>query len=909
MTSPSVLRGRSGPVAEALAVLRRTLRTGQGGVLVLSGEAGIGKTAIVSTVRREAATSGFRVAAVKGLTAERLSPGAAVLLALRFGPVPLLTPDELKYVSGLVDSPPVFLDQLASVLEERVGRTPLLVVIDDLQWVDHLSRTAVRVLPQRLAAHPVVWLLATRERAEAPAEGPPATVLDVGPLPDETLAEIGVDLLGEPPDERTRGLLGRVAGNPFYAVQVLEAVVRARERGEAAARIPAEFLSALRRRLAPLSETQLALLRLLSTLGRPATFGELTELSGESSAVVSAAVAGIVGAGLLAYEESTLAFRHDLVRESVYEELSPGTRRRLHERCAEFLLAEGAPLLVVAPHVRAAATPGAADAAELLVRAAELAAYSMPDSAAELAVAAFSLLGAKDRGWYQVGRRAVRVLANAQHSDEAVRVADLMLSRLGSPDEIAGIESEAARARWMTGRRRELIERMKSGFAGRLSVSSRARLLASSALAGAGEERGEKIRGWAEEARELAAETGDRTAAELAGHALGIIALNEGRHAESLARFRALRESAGDAYLLSEIIALQLLDRFEEAQRILTSIASAVETAALPTVAYGQMWQDFHLSRRDDAIVGARTVIAEARDFGNESMEADANLVLCSLALADGDPDGVRALLAEREQLKSADDRVLAENTVLLRGFLLAAEGRPGEAVELLRPKLRAALDGRAYWPWWPGWAPSLARVGLVAGDTWFASRAAEIAAEGAARNPGVATFKGLARHVDGLVTGDVAALRDAERILAKSPRPVVRAAIADDLGQALLRQGHREDGIVLLDRAWAGYTGAGHSAAADGVRGVLSRAGVRRREWTVRASRPDLGWDALTPAERKVARLIGTGMTNRAAAQELGISPNTVGTHVRSVFTKLDVRSRVQLSNVLHGQVSDGEA
>jgi DNA-binding CsgD family transcriptional regulator len=70
-----------------------------------------------------------------------------------------------------------------------------------------------------------------------------------------------------------------------------------------------------------------------------------------------------------------------------------------------------------------------------------------------------------------------------------------------------------------------------------------------------------------------------------------------------------------------------------------------------------------------------------------------------------------------------------------------------------------------------------------------------------------------------------------------------------------------------------------------------------------VRRARPESGWQALTQAETKVARLIGSGYTNKAASDALGISVNTTGTHLRSVFTKLGVRSRVQLTNVMHEQ------
>ncbi|MHA5052876.1 response regulator transcription factor [Streptomyces sp. SD15] len=84
-------------------------------------------------------------------------------------------------------------------------------------------------------------------------------------------------------------------------------------------------------------------------------------------------------------------------------------------------------------------------------------------------------------------------------------------------------------------------------------------------------------------------------------------------------------------------------------------------------------------------------------------------------------------------------------------------------------------------------------------------------------------------------------------------------------------------------------------------VERIMRQAGARRVKWAVARTRPDTGWTALTEAERRVALLIADGHSNRSAA-ELGVSVNTVGTHLRAVFAKLDVQSRVQLANTLRG-------
>ncbi len=92
-----------------------------------------------------------------------------------------------------------------------------------------------------------------------------------------------------------------------------------------------------------------------------------------------------------------------------------------------------------------------------------------------------------------------------------------------------------------------------------------------------------------------------------------------------------------------------------------------------------------------------------------------------------------------------------------------------------------------------------------------------------------------------------------------------------------------------------------GPTVSRDGVATTMRRAGARRTKWDQATTRPTIGWEALTAAEQRVAKLIAAGRTNKSAASTLGIWINTVGTHLRAVFAKLGVQSRVQLTNTLH--------
>ena len=119
---------------------------------------------------------------------------------------------------------------------------------------------------------------------------------------------------------------------------------------------------------------------------------------------------------------------------------------------------------------------------------------------------------------------------------------------------------------------------------------------------------------------------------------------------------------------------------------------------------------------------------------------------------------------------------------------------------------------------------------------------------------------------------------------------------------------GSRAAGVRLLDEAWDGFGQAGAWAARQAAERTLRQAGVRRAKWAAVQAAPPWparGWDALTDAERKVAELVSSGYTNRSTASQLGLSPNTVGTHVRSIFSKLHVQSRVQLANLRHEQLT----
>lgn len=204
--APGPLRGRSEPMARVLAVLRAARSHGYGGVLVVSGPPGIGKTALLREICRQAGALRMRVAAGKCDPIEQVWPGAPILILLRDGRTPLADADEYADCTGAVSQPLLLAERVASILEPAAAGAPVQRALEDVQWGDRTSRLLVRALMPRLIGLPVVWVLAGRDDLGAElARHDPAALeqLRLAPLSGSDLVELARDRLGHAPDERT----------------------------------------------------------------------------------------------------------------------------------------------------------------------------------------------------------------------------------------------------------------------------------------------------------------------------------------------------------------------------------------------------------------------------------------------------------------------------------------------------------------------------------------------------------------------------------------------------------------------------------------------------------------------------------------------------------------------------------
>jgi DNA-binding CsgD family transcriptional regulator len=187
-----------------------------------------------------------------------------------------------------------------------------------------------------------------------------------------------------------------------------------------------------------------------------------------------------------------------------------------------------------------------------------------------------------------------------------------------------------------------------------------------------------------------------------------------------------------------------------------------------------------------------------------------------------------------------------------------------------------------------------LVRVALGVGDRARAEQVAAAAEALARDNPGFPTVTSAAAHVRGLLDADAGALAFAAR---EGADGWARASAAEDLG-VLLTDRDRGRAIRSLEAALTGYEETGAVRDVARVRRRLRRMGVRHRHW-VYANRPVAGWGSLTDTERAVALLVTQGWTNRQVAQQMFVSVHTVAFHLRQVFRKLDIGSRVELTRL----------
>jgi DNA-binding CsgD family transcriptional regulator len=919
------LRGRDSECAE-LGQLVGAAADGVGGVVMVVGAAGIGKSRLLAEAARIAAGAGVQVVAGVADELDQVTPWAPLLRALSSTSPMLLGEADLAPLRGLADQRLAVIECVRAALERASHGRPLLITLDDVQWADPATLLALASLPVQLFSYPIAWVLARRPvpfsaqlqaLIERLAEAGAAR-LHLRPLDAGEAGWLAADILGTPPDSTVAELVARAEGNPFYIAEMLRGVVGAAAPpgATAAARpapssVPASLRSAVAAHLRFLPQPARDLLKVASVLGREFTVSELAATTGQHASQLLPVLEQALMAEVLAEAGDLLAFRHDLLREAVYTDVPVSLRQALHRDAAQALRRVGAPLVRVAGQYAVGARPGDEAAIEVLGAAVGQLSGTAPAAAADLAVRALGLLGDGDYRQAAMTATAVALVGWAGRPDEARALGEGYLATHRPP---RGVEAEI-----LLGMRRVWAMRSWRPYPSRLP----ARLLEDPAVpagirAGllAYEQAGPMLAGHFDDAdrafasaMRLAAEGGD---AREAGTVLAwwvVSAVMRGDLSAALDRARsgldaARRDESKVAAALIQDQVARCLGGLGRTREALAAVESALQEAEasgfMLYICHHRYCRALLLSdqgRLDDARAEARAAAAFAETIGSDDVVAWSLALLAETSIRQGDLAEARAA-AGRLPADLGGGSLYPERH-WARALCLDAQGRPRDALETLEPAFeqlrRGCLTLAARQA---GRLPRVVGLALRAGNRQRAAEAAGAAAELATRNPGVDLLSGIATHTRGLLNGDPGVLQQAVSLLADSEWPLATAAAREDLGNLLAVRGARGHAAGILEAAYQAYADAGAQRDTARVRSALRGLGIRKRSAAM--ARPGHGWGSLTHAELAVIQIVAEGRTNRETAAQLYLSADTVNTHLRHAFAKLQIRSRVELARLV---------
>jgi DNA-binding CsgD family transcriptional regulator len=738
---------------------------------------------------------------------------------------------------------------LRSLLEERA---PVVVCLDDVHWADPASWDALVALVHRPPQGEVVFVVATRPgRSPLPGVAP----LRLGPLSE---AEARA-LVGEAAD----AVYATSGGNPFY----LEQLVRSGGAATVAAALAAE--------LGGLGEEARRLLDAAAVVGDPFDL----DLAAEVAELEGASVAATTGRALSALDDLLIrslvrpadaprrfGFRHPVVRHAVYEATPGGWRLGAHARAAAALEGRGAGAIERAHHVEQAAVPGDEASIALLLEAAESLQSPAPATAARYFAAALRLM--------PEARTPVRArLADAQMAaGDAVGALATLLDALrdAAPEDRLRLVVAVANAEWWLGRTPDARRRLHVAL-GELPAEpspDRIRLRLALALTALMSCDLDDARDQTADAVADARAIGEPLfeAAALAAGALARVTAGEGP--EVLAPAATAFEHLTPAQLATRLPGFwmlgrcrRLLGQYEAALADLErGAALALETGrenARVQLAIERVPALIELGRLAEATAAAEQGVELARLVANPPMLLWARCARSAASLAAGDVTA--ALGAAREAADSgvrADVHAAGQPEWALGNALVAA-GEVERGLAALRaaevlPADRAAL------------AADLAEAEAAAAAAAGGDRGAEVAAVAA----------------------------NAALTAPPGPLASARARLAE--GRALAAAGDRAGALDALKQAEAAFDSFGARRLRDAAARELRALGHRVR-------RPAQGNDGpLTAREREIAELVAAGRTNKEVAAQLVLSERTIEAHLRNVYAKLDVRSRVELTRAL---------
>ena len=922
------MRGRERELQLAGDCLREAAR-GRGQVLLVEGEPGIGKSAILAEVTALAARRGFALAAAAADELGQLMP---------FAPLAAALPETAGALAGAASGPPgtsggatrefpaAGFGAIQALVERRTAVGPVLISLDDLHWADPATLTALRVLPRRLAAHRLAWVLARRTIADGGGTGLLFDLLEkegaarvtLGPLTGDAVAALLTDVLGGQPDQELATLAAGAAGDPYLLTELLRGLCETgavRINGQTAAlisaQLPERLHQAARRSLRELTGRTRSLLEIMAVLGDSFQLDDAADMLGEPPAGLLPLVNEALAAGILTADGQAFRFRQTLLWQAVAEAVPVPARHALHRQFGGILLDRGDSALTAASHLVEGARRGDPAATAGLDQAADEVLRTAPGTAAELAVRALELTLPEDADRLPRLARAADALTAAARLDEAAGLVRDALAQPLPTAQRAQLRAARAAILGLQGRPAEADAEAGAVLAWPDvpdPVRDEAIVVRLQALVALGEDQRAQAA-----AQDVLAHPDEHGGPAQAGAltVLGTICWANGQLSQGLQLYREAARRAGrispDARHFQPLLALaaRLIDlrQLDEASAMIRGTMRAMPGSgghvAEPIPAVLRARADLAQGRTEEARVAADTALGIADSRQGRPQSALARSVLSVIAFRAGELRAATQHLRGRPDVSHVTDGYASTETLLARALIVEAATGPKQATQLLGDLYAGLGAHRQVLIGDPAAAAWLARTALAANRPDLAASVAQVAGEIARDNPTFPVATVAAAHCAGLVSRDPARLAHAA---ASHPDPWARASAAEDLGHLLASTPERGEAVVQLDSALAGYaqTGAGRDVAR--VRRRLRRLGIRRRSRAA-GHRPGAGWTGLTPAEQATSNLVAQGLSNQQVAEQMYVSAHTVAYHLRNVFRKLGISSRVELARAVAEQ------
>jgi DNA-binding CsgD family transcriptional regulator len=904
-----MLRGRDDERA-VLDGLLDEARAGQSGVLVLRGDAGVGKTALLEYAIESA--SDLMVVRAVGVESEMELAYAALHqlcapLLDRLDRLPDPQRNALETTFGLCEGPVPdrFLVGLAtlSLLSEAAHERPLVCSIDDAQWLDRTSAQVVTFVARRLVAESVVLLPATRKLAGEESGRLPELVVE-GLRDADARALLASAIPGRLDEQVADQLLAEAHGNPLALLELPRGLSPAQLAGgfglpgalSLSGRIEESFVN--RVEALPEDTQQLLLVAAAEPTGDPGLLWSAAARLGIADAVLYPAESA-----RLLEVDGRVRFRHPLARSAVYRAATPHQRRRVHRALAEatdaqldpdrraWHLAEAAagPDENVAVELeraagRAQARGGLAAAAAFLERAAAL--TREPERHAERALAAaqtqfeagalddaLALIATAEAGAVDDAQRARMHLLRAQIVFASKRGGEAPQLLLSAARELEAVDPHLARATY--------LEALSAAmFAGRLARGGGAVEISQAALAGPPPPAVPRpsdllLQGLAVQFT--------------AGYAAGAPILKE-----ALRAFRqetVLPPQEARWLWFASWVALHLWD--DEGWTVLSTrhlelVREAGALTALP----------FVLANRSSvyAHAGELAMAASVEEELRAATEATGIAPVPYGALSIAAVRGHEAELSELIQTSVSEAEARGEGlaltvTEMLSGTLYLGLGRYDAALAAVRQAERYHEIGPAIWT-----LTELIEAAARSGETRLAGHALELLAE-TTQSSGTDWALGIEARCRALLSDGDAAERFYREAIDRLSGARLRLEFARAhllYGEWLRRERRRVDAREHLRTALEMFTGFGAEAFAARAERELLATGERVRARTVETR------DELTAQEAQVAWLARDGLSNAEVGARLFISQHTVAYHLRKIFNKLGITSRSELGLVL---------